>query len=46
VITRSHIDPQGEKFITGFVRKPEGREHIKQLGIDGRVVLNWMLKVG
>jgi hypothetical protein len=27
-----------------LVRKPEGKSHFEDLGIDGRILLQWILK--
>jgi hypothetical protein len=32
-----------EKFIQNFGRKPEGRGHLENLGIGGRIILDWIL---
>lgn len=33
-----------EKRMQDFNRKPEGRGHIRDLVVDGRMVLKWILK--
>jgi len=34
-----------ERFIQGFfVGKPEGKRHLEDLGIDGKIILNLILK--
>jgi hypothetical protein len=27
-----------------LVREPEGEEHLEYLGVDGRIILKWVLK--
>jgi hypothetical protein len=27
-----------------FVGKPEGKNHLEDLGIDGRIILKWILR--
>jgi hypothetical protein len=33
-----------KKFTTMFVGKPEGKDHSENLGIDGRILLKWILE--
>jgi hypothetical protein len=41
-----HIEHMGEmrNACTILVRKPEGKNHLEDLGIDGRTVLEWTLE--
>jgi hypothetical protein len=27
-----------------LVRKPEGKRHAEELGVDGRIILEWILR--
>jgi hypothetical protein len=27
-----------------FVRRPTGKNHLKDVGVDGRIILNWIFK--
>jgi len=40
-----HVAHVGEKYKQVSMGKPEGKEHLEDVSIDGRVVLNWVLKV-
>jgi hypothetical protein len=33
-----------DKCIKYFNRKPEGKNHLRDLGIDGRIILKWILE--
>jgi hypothetical protein len=35
---------QKTKAYKGLVRTPERRDHLKDLGTDGRIMPNWILK--
>jgi hypothetical protein len=35
---------QQEGCIQGFGGKPEGSDHVKDLGVDKRIILKWILK--
>jgi hypothetical protein len=28
-----------------FVGKPEGRRHFEELGVDGNIILKWILRI-
>jgi len=32
-----------EKCMSNFVRKPEGKNHLQDLGVYGRILLGWIL---
>jgi hypothetical protein len=34
---------RGEKHVQGLVAKPEGKDHLKDQGIDGRMGSKWTL---
>jgi hypothetical protein len=34
------IHRSGKNFMQDLVRKPERRDHLKDLGVDGRILLN------
>jgi hypothetical protein len=35
----------GERFVQGFGGKPEGKKHSEDLSVDGKIKLNWILKM-
>jgi hypothetical protein len=40
-----HVACMGEKDMhTGFLENLKGREHLEDLCIDGRIILEWILK--
>ena len=36
----------GERCLPGFGGKPEGRNHLEDLGVDGKIILRWVLGSG
>jgi hypothetical protein len=35
---------KAEGCIESLVGKPEGKNHLKDLGVDGRIILKWIFK--
>jgi hypothetical protein len=38
------VEHVGERCIYGFEEKPEGKDYLQDLGVDGRIVLKCILK--
>jgi hypothetical protein len=34
-----------ERCIQGFGGKPEGKNHLEEAGIDGRIILRWIFRM-
>jgi hypothetical protein len=35
---------EGEKCVRGTMWKPEGNSRLEDLGVDGKILVNWILK--
>jgi hypothetical protein len=41
-----HVAVTWERCVQGFGRRPEGRNHLEDVGVDGRIMLKWIQQMG